>query len=211
MSDELDFSEGIPTHLDKAIRAQANRVARIGRGMVEYDDLISEVYVAMVKHPARYKDYWIEGEQTRQTMNVFSTMVYRIMLRWLNTERAARTGGSKDDAFYYHSSVIEELLPDVFNVEDRMFAVTNDADEGVKRHRSMPNEGNGRAAMLVDVRRAVDSLRPDEQWFLRLRFMGPGKPHSYTAREFDISESASRSMLHRIITKMSDFLGGDPS
>ena len=209
--DTLDFSEGIPTHLERAIHTQANRVVRIGRGIVEHNDLVSEVYLAMVKAPAKFKPFWVETDQTRRSIGAFSTMAYRIMLRWLNSERAARTGGEKSDTFYYHASLIEELLPDVFDVRDRTFATTNDADGDVKRHRTMPNEGNGRAAMLVDVRRALDSLVPDEQWFMRLRFMSPGKPHAYVAREFDITESASRAKQHRIIGKMADFLGGDPS
>lgn len=209
MSDELDFSEGVPVHLDKAIRMQANRVARIGRGLVDQDDLISEVYVHMVRRPATYSPYWNAEEQSRYSMNTFSTIVYRVMLRWLNSERAARTGGSKDDAFYYNTTLIEELLPDVFNIEDRTFAVFNDEDPEAKRHRTMPSQGGGRAAMLVDVRRALEQQTPEDQNYLRLRFAGTGHTHAYCAKDYEITESASRKKQHRIIVKMADALGGD--
>lgn len=201
------FENGIPEHLDKTIRRTALRVNRSCRHLAEVDDLVSEVYLWMVKHERKMQEFL--DPQDRGKTRQFATICYRRMQEYVARERMARTGGKASDQYYYHAGLIEELLPDVWSVEDRLATTFNDANPDSKRGRSMPSEGGNRHAMMADVIAAVQSLSEPEQDALRMRYDEGGMTLKELALVWEISEAQASRRMGKITERLIDYLGGE--
>lgn len=201
------FDDGIPEHLDKIIRRTAGRVNRSCRHLAEVDDLVAEVYLWMVKHERKVEEYL--DPKDRSKARQFGTICYRRMQEYVARERAARTGGKASDQYYYHAGLVEELLPDVWDVQDRQAPTFNDANPDAKRGRSMPSEGGGRHAMMTDVLAAVQSLPEFEQEYLRMRYSQGGLTLKELAVMWEVSEAQASRRIGRLTDKIIDFLGGE--
>lgn len=203
------FEQGIPEHLNKIIHRAARRIMVSSRGLVELDDLVAEVYLWMVKHPAKMEGFL--DPKDRGACRVFDKIAYRRMQDYVLRERTAKTGGKASDQYFYHVGMVEELLPDVWNVNDRLFATVDDRATGMKRGRTIPSEGNSRAAMLADVQAAVNRLPEHEQELLRMRFYdgNGGMTLRELAAMLDISEAQASRRMSRLVDKVVDHLGGE--
>lgn len=201
------FEDGIPEHIDKTIRRTALRVNRSCRHLAEVDDLISEVYLWMVKHERKMQEFLDPKDRSKSRQ--FGTICYRRMQEYVARERMARTGGKASDQYYYHAGLVEELLPDVWDIENRQAPTFNDANPDVKRGRSMPSEGGNRHAMMTDVLAAVQSLSEGEQESLRMRYAEGGMTLKELSLVWEISEAQASRRLGRITDKIIDYLGGE--
>ncbi len=90
---------------------------------------------------------------------VFDLLV-RVANAHLNGEDAARHGYSEEDAYYYSTDLIKEILEVVFQHEDwQSFATVIDM---MPKGKSDPATAGNNLASYVDVSRAIDQLKTDQ-------------------------------------------------
>ncbi len=203
----LDWNNGVPAHLDDIIRQQAKRVQRMSRGIAEFDDLVSMVYVYMVRRPEKVAEFWDAEQQDPRSLGKFRTIAYRRMLDYVASERASQTGGVATDQYYYHVTLVENLLPNIFEVQDRTFPTQPETDSG-RRGKSSPSEGNNIAAMYADVLAAYNKLNERDQEYVAMRH----RDHltvADMAAVLEVSDTAVRKRYARIIERMLDHMGGE--
>lgn len=193
-----------PRALRKA-RSVAKRVTRMHNGVVEFDDILSECFVWMVKNADKVQQWVDEGQPGMGRLN---TALYRAAQRYSLRERARRSGTQQSDHYFYTPAVIEALLPGLWDYDD--WSYQSAVHDGSPRKPKAPSEGNDRLAMMVDLKWAVAGLPAEEQQLLRDRYEASGMELSMLAYRNDMTEKGMRLKLNRIITKLCDRLGGEP-
>lgn len=184
-------------------RKVAKRVYTSSRGLLDSEDLVAVGYEWIAAHTEKAQE-WFEDNKRGH----LARSLYREMQRAVAKERAHRTGSSTADAFYYSAAVVEELLPMVWSIEDRLTSGVND-DDGQRRGKSMPSEGNTLAAALADVARAVSRLAKSDIPLLQSRFEA-GLTFDELARIYGMSdESIARKRVNSLVQSIVDLLGGE--
>lgn len=183
----------------------ASRISRIQRGLIEFDDIRSEIYVWMVKNPERLTRWRDEGKQGKAKL---STALYRAGMRWATKERATITRTRVEDHAFYSEAVLMELLPDVYDYDD--WFLDSHVDDTDGRSPSRPGEGNTRLAMIVDIKFALESLPEEDQTLLRERFADGGMDVQVLSIGYQAHESTIRRRIRNVLRKLSDRLGGEP-
>jgi hypothetical protein len=189
----------------KNARAGAARSWRACRGYVELDDLIGEAYLWLASNQKKVDEWRDDGKKGE---NMIALSCYRKAQKFVARERARRTGGKESDQTYYTIAMLEDLLPFVWSYED--WTGSGVVNELAPSSVSRPSEGNNRLAMLSDVAHAMRRLSDDERDLLRERFAGAGTPLAVLADEHGVHHSTIIRRIDNILTKMSDWLGGEP-
>lgn len=184
----------------------ANKVVKQNRFVVEYDDVVSECWQWVAENKERVVE-WIE-DGGRHGQNKLSLTLYRVGRKYAIKERAARSGVSVADFYWYTPAVVEELLPDIFEYEDWVQS-GNSGEEKVKG-RSQPSEGGNRTAMLIDVAAAYRTLSDEDKDLLRDRYGDGGVDVDVLAARMEITADGVRKKINRVVEKMVERLGGEP-
>lgn len=189
----------------KQARKTARRAHMQCRGLIEYPDLVALGYAWIAKHPDKV-EAWCDKDEHPSGWKALGKSMLRAMNREIAKERARRTGANTEDAFYYTPGLIQDTLPDVWDVQDRL--PTDAGPTDTPRGKSMPSEGNNRAAVLADVSAAVQRLHHDEQKLLQARFYS-GLTVAEMARMYSVSEDTIERRLRLAIQSVNDYLGGE--
>lgn len=200
MVDQLEFTD----QEMRVATSAARRIVRVQRGLVEFDDVRSEIYLWMCLNTDKVERWAGEGREGKGKLH---TALYRAGQRWAMKERARTTRSHVEDQAFYSEGMLAEILPDVF---DRTTWAFESHDDAEGRTPARPGEGNNRLAMLVDVASGVEGLPSSDRDLLRERFMGAGKEISRMALEHNTSESTMRRRIKNVIRKLADNLGGEP-
>lgn len=119
-------------------------------------------------------------------------------------ERAAVTGHAPEDQEWYSPNQIRNILPDVYEYEDWQ-SFERRGEE--RRATPMANATGDRLAAILDIRKALDQILPDQRDILR-QYYHLSWPLEYLAETWNISEGAARQRLHRAIHAVRNALGG---
>lgn len=197
------------TETDPTVALAARKVARQFAGFTEFDDLVQEMRVWIIKHHQKVVS-WIEDadedERKAWDKKLFVTLM-RVGGAYARGEKAAISGYRPEDEWFANRKVIRELLPVVLaGGEDGYEAkVQSETASG-----GDPAEGNNRAAMLADIDAAYRALTQD--FVLLSDIYKWGVTYKELADEFEVSETTVRNRERRAIDKMIEHLGGtDPS
>lgn len=196
----------VPDMALKQARKAAHRAHKQCRGLIEYDDLVSIGYTWIAKHKDKVLE-WSDKEQHPAGWKALGLSMLRYMNREIAKERAKRTGSSTQDAFYYTPGIIAEVLPDIWDADDRMPSQAGDKPD-TRRGRSQPNEGMNREAVLADVSQAVSRLAVEERNLLQARFYS-NLTVAEIARLYGISDDTVTRRVNNAIRTVNDLLGGE--
>jgi DNA-directed RNA polymerase specialized sigma24 family protein len=186
----------------RACRRAALKVARVNKRYVEVADVQSEMYVWVAKHSLAVADWLEQGNYGLSKLNV---ALYRAGHRYCSKERARLTGSQLSDFYWYTPGVIEELLPEVWQVSNWVLAASGDQGRSHKD----PAEGGNRLAMLIDVAWAVSTLDEGDKRVLRERYE-QGMYLDAIAERLEMTEEGARKRVERILEKLIERLGGEP-
>lgn len=195
----------VPELALRQARKTARRAHTQCRGLIEYPDLVSIGYEWIAKHPVKVRA-WCDKEQNPSGWKALGKSMLRYMNREVAKERSRRTGAKTEDAFYYTPGLIQDTLPDVWDLEDRL--PTDAAPSDTPKGKSMPSEGGNRAAVLADVSAAVERLHDDERHLLQARYYS-GLTIGEMARMRGVSEDTIERRLRLAIQSVNDYLGGE--
>jgi len=184
--------------------AVARRVTSIQRGLIDFDDIRSEMFLWMCANPERVDRWREEGKVGKGKLN---TALYRAGMRWAVKERCKQTSTMAQDHFFYSEAMLVDVLPDVFDEESWTFGSSTDEASG--RSQSRPDEGNNRLAILVDVSNGVRALPEADRELLHDRFDHGGMDMQVLAAMYQVSDSTMRRRLRNVLRKLADNLGGE--
>jgi hypothetical protein len=150
----------------KAARSVARRVQYTARGLMEYDDLVGVGYEWLVRHPDKASEW---SEQGGVGWKMLRTSLYRAMGRAVAKERKRRIGeGAASDQVYYSPSMVEELLPQVWDLSAR---VASPVPDGERRGKQSPSEGGNHQAALADIALALSRMPSDAVAMIQDRYV----------------------------------------
>ena len=172
--------------------------------LVEQEDLVSEAYMWLVRHPKKVVEW---RELGRKGDNMLRLSCKRAALKAVAKERKRRTGAEYSDMCFYSTQMIRELMPVIFNVEDWS---TTAAMSNEPRGQSAPAEGNNRLAMIVDVRGAYHAQAKHVQEFLQRMYENPvPNMADLIAVEEGVSTKTIQRRDERYLGFIIAYLGGD--
>ena len=172
--------------------------------LVEQEDLVSEAYMWLVRHPKKVVEW---RELGRKGDNMLRLSCKRAALKAVAKERKRRTGAEYSDMCFYSTQIIRELMPVIFNVEDWS---TTAAMSNEPRGQSAPAEGNNRLAMIVDVRGAYHAQAKHVQEFLQRMYDNPvPNVADLIAVEEGVSTKTIQRRDERYLGFIIAYLGGD--
>jgi RNA polymerase sigma factor (sigma-70 family) len=119
-------------------------------------------------------------------------------------ERAAVTGYAPDDQEWYTPNQIRAILPDVYEYENWQSFERRGQE---RRATPIANATGDRLAAILDVRKALDQILPDQRDILRQHY-GEGWGLEDIGEAWSISEGAARQRLHRAVHAVRNALGG---
>lgn len=185
----------------------AKRTERNHRGFVEAHDVFQELYLWMVAHPSKVKEWdaeWEDGGRSK-----LAVTLRREAQRFALRERAAATRVPASEFFLYPVGLIEELLEQVWDRESWTSTSRPEDVSGV-RHPSRPSEGHNRLVMLIDVDRCFKALSDEDRKILALRFFFGGMHYTDVGRQLGIEPTTARKRVSRALHRLQDLLGGEP-
>lgn len=196
--------EGLDESMVTALRASkavARRVSNSARGLLDIDDLTQIGFVWALENESKVHDY-LEDER----IGALKAQMYRTMQRAVAKERASSTGCATEDIFYYTVPLIEELLTEVWEDADR--AMSGALADGQPLGKGPINEGNNRAAHVIDILRALSRLPEDTRSLLRQRYQ-VGLEWEEIGSLHGLSAEAAKKRVRRSLVTMLDLLGGE--
>lgn len=205
MSDKSEAWDAPQVALRESKKA-AKRAHQQCRGLISYEDLLSIGYLWIAKHKDKTLE-WCDKDLHPLGWKALSKSMLRAMNKEVAKERVRRTGADSTDAFYYTPGIIEEVLPDIWEYEDRVLTASH-REPDAPRGKMLPGEGGNREAILADISKAVSRLAVEEQSILQAKYVsgltnvGIGKVHG-------ISDDTVERRLHNITRSIIDYLGGE--
>ena len=184
-------------------RSVGKRVARSHRQLIPEDELVSVGYEWIASHRKQV----LEWAPDPAKKNLLYTSMLKHAQQYVLNERT-RGGSMYSDQYFYNLPIIENLLPDVWDIDTWSTASTPDSEMSELRGKSMPSEGGGRMAALADLSAALRVLSTDEERALRQRYQG-GMTITDIAKQADLSPEAIRKRMQKAMMKLIDALGGE--
>jgi hypothetical protein len=183
----------------------AKSAFRSSRGLVEYNDLVSEAHLWIVENYEKVEKWRDEG---RHGDNKLRNACRQRCLTVVARERRKRSNLQPGDVFYYTPQMIREILPNIWDEDD--WVTGQQIGTGEVRSPSRPSEGNNRLAMIVDVRTAFYNLKGPDQMLLADMHKDGGLPIDVIATQWEVTERTIKRREQRILDKMVERLGGEP-
>lgn len=180
----------------------AKQTCRRYHGYVDFDDVIQEHRVWMLKHPAKL-DEWLDREdedEFRKGRGALFVTLSRRGERHARAEKARLCGYEISDEWFISSKLIEEELPAVIAGD----SLWHETVQSEGRNYSDPAEGGNRAAIRADVA-AAWAKYPDPV----LAALVHGETAQDVADDLGVSVTTIRRRKQRALDRMIRFLGGE--
>lgn len=176
-------------------------VARRFHPWVERDDITSELYLYAWKH-RKSLGRMIDPEDETASIKQVSKALSRAAIKYARSAKAQRLGYSVSDEFFYDAELIADLI----------FAIGNEGtrpnfDELERRTGTPLGEYGNWDAMIIDAKRALDTLDPMDRGIVLAKFADQ-RASSDIAKDWDITRQSIDERVQRSLIKMRNVLGG---
>lgn len=189
----------------RAISAAARKVASRHSGYVEVDDLQSEGYEWVLKHPDKMNGFLAE----EHGFGYLQVDLHQHMHKFAMKQRYLKDGTEPGDYFLYPLAVLADLLPVVLCGPDAVDVSPSDLNSKIRANRPV-NERGDRAAMVADVQRAFKALDNDDKALLLEKYGPNGATDDVIGERMGKPQQTVNYQLHRALRRMAAFLGGEP-
>lgn len=186
--------------IDQWVNQSAASIARAYSAWVSLPDVKQQLWLWCTQNETRLNEYLALPEAER----IIRSILNQEARNYANRERATVSGYEYDDVAWYTVTAIKRILPDVFDYEDwQTFESRSGGGSG------KPAAWSGdKLATLIDVSKAVDTLKADDRILLREHY-GNGISMEGCAVILNIEYEAARKRLQRALKALSKALN-DP-
>jgi len=189
----------------RTARSMAETHFKNNKGYIDKDEILGAIFEWMCKH----YDGVLELREVDEGSKLLRQELYRAGQRFTYEERLRKTGAAHGDLHYYSPGQVEELLPACWDYDDWYLTADNPAYVSTSTGGD-PAEGNNRAAMLIDVKTALWSLKPEDVAILHMKFREGLTNEAIGVELGGVTEAAARQRVQRTVSKVVRALGGEP-
>lgn len=189
------------------VSSMARQLKSKYRDFVDYADVQQELYIWYLTHGHKIEE-WAEQHHPKTVQAYIMKSLRNHGEKYCRSEKAARTGYSPDDEFFYTIQMCAEMLQLYFDPEWMLPAYQLGEHTSNKKP---PSEGGNLMAMVADVGRAYESMSQGDRDLLRRIYDGERPVRE--AMEFEamcngITYAAQDMRIRRILGRLRKQLGG---
>lgn len=186
--------------LDRLINWAAGQASR-AYPQITFVDTKQELWAHVHANLIRFFDYMGRGEEGERLIRAALNMEAR---KYAMREREAVTGISYEDQAWYTPKAIRSILPDVYEYANWQ-SFQSGAEE--RKPTSIINATGDRLAAIIDVKKALDQILPDQRDILWEYYHLNDSVQVISERR-DISVPAAKSRITRAVYAVREALGG---
>lgn len=198
--------------LDDIVPSVVVTIYRRYRQWVEKADLTQEAWAFVLLRADNFNELLADESELQRKWNEKKVgwQIRRALERYSRKEKASKTGYQLADEAYYDTVTIAQLLP--FVIKSFM---TNTAleqsqilvNDGTPKRPSAPAEGGNLLAMLVDIKKAYESLDKDDQTLLEMRYH-QNLTLQQIGEYFECHVSTAERRCEKALRRLQDNVGG---
>lgn len=188
------------SRIEQWVNQSAASIARAYSAWVSLPDVRQQLWLWCTQNETRLNEYLALPEAER----IIRSILNQEARNYANRERAMSSGYEYDDVAWYTVTAIKRILPDVFDYEDWQ---TFESRSGGSSGKPAAWSGD-KLATLIDVSKAVDTLKADDRILLREHY-GNGISLEGCAVILNIEYEACRKRHQRALKALSRALN-DP-
>lgn len=201
------FTKVVDETVIRQYEAMVYRIAREYKTRfkaVERDDIVQEMWMWFVTHPAKVREWMLMP--LRDGDRMFARSLRNAAMTFCVKEKARIEGYRVDDLFWYSKDFIKELLPAVLS--ENWKRVQNSFEHG-SRSTKAPGESGDWMSYAADVRRAYDALDDEDRKLVDLFYVHDVHGSVLLEATGRPTIRAAEMAANRAVGKMVKFLGGE--
>lgn len=201
-----DMPEELIDDVNVVVTSCAHQLAREYYHWVTADDIRQEMWIWVIKHPDKVRDWMTREEKPEraQGAKALAKTLLRMGQIYCRKEKATKSGYLPQDEYFYTRPLVTALVEALCN-EGKM--QVNLVDDSTRKSK-LDSEGNDVLALLADVDLALRCLE-DQQQVLVIRMCGLGESAAEIAAEEGVTRQAVENRLNRALDRMIKELGGE--
>lgn len=205
----MTWPEGVDQNeLEELCATVAYSVWKRYRKYVELPDLRQELMLFSWRKRDKVAEYLVRDEENplrkRQGEAAYMKSLSRAAERYCRKCKAQAVGYSPRDEYFYHRTLIEDLIGVIVNGQTDQAGQTDERTRGARD----ASEGGNVQAMVADVKRALGTLDSDS-YALAMMAFGEQLPTRVLADTWGITRQAVEQRLERVAKKLVYELGGE--
>jgi RNA polymerase sigma factor (sigma-70 family) len=169
------------------------------------DDLRQELLVWVLRREVKVRE-WLDTEDEEQ-LNKGVRMLARALQRqadkYCRSKKAQFLGYNLEDEAYYSPTILAEILPFVWHE----VAETRNGSKPRVSGGGNPAEGGTFVVQLIDVRKALGKLEPNDKMILHMKFY-EDLTFQELANNLEISDTTAHRKVNGALRRLSRELGG---
>jgi RNA polymerase sigma factor (sigma-70 family) len=173
----------------------------------EPQDLRQELLVWALKRPDKINEWLgpdVEVKDRKAGIRQLAKSMQREADKYCRHAKAKASGYEARDEYYYNQGILEELIANLDEANNQ----TGGMQARVSGGGGDPATGNNFAASIVDVRRAMEELEPQDQLMLEMRY-AQDYTYSQIANILGLSDTTTHRRVEAAMKRMVKFLGGE--
>lgn len=173
----------------------------------EPQDLRQELLLWALKRPNKIEEWLgpdVEAKDRKAGIRQLAKSMQREADKYCRHAKAKASGYETRDEYFYNQGILEELIANLDEVNNQ----TGGMQARVSGGGGDPATGNNFAASIVDVRRAMEQLEPQDQLMLEMRY-AQDYTYSQIASILGLSDTTTHRRVEAAMKRMVKFLGGE--
>ena len=198
MDNWLELSNDIAAQVAKSVHGKYHTY-------FDVDDLRQELLVWVLKRETKVQEWLVHEDKDlhNQGIRMLARALQRQADKYCRSKKAQALGYNLEDEAYYSPIVLSELLPFVWaDVVD-----TRDGSKPKVSGGGNAAEGGNYVIQLIDIRRALALLDPQDKMVLEMKFFEQ-LPFSEVAEILQVSDTTAHRKVDGALRRLNTILGG---
>jgi len=189
--------------------AVARKVHRHYHTYFDVSDVTQELMLWVLKRDDKiteWLDHLPESEEYKMGVRKLGRTLTRHADKYCRRAKAQKLGYEVRDEQYYDPITLSEMLPFAFPIKTPI-VTTHDGSKPKVSGGGNPAEGGNYVIQLIDIRRGLAQLDPQDRLALEMKFF---EQLTYTeiAEALDISDTTAHRKVDGALRRLNRFLGG---
>ena len=187
----------------------ARKVHRHYHTYFDVSDVTQELMVWTLKRQDKIKewlDHPLESDEYKMGVRKLGKTLTRLADKYCRRAKAQKLGYEIRDEQYYDAISLSEMLPLAFPIKAPIVNTTDGSKPKVSGGGN-PAEGGNYVIQLMDIRRALSKIDPQDKLVLEMKFF-EGLTFSEIAEVLQVSDTTAHRKVDGALRRLNNFLGG---